>query len=147
MMKLRINLTLAVFCLLMTPWDANTMDKPLENLESLRWEYRLVVVHATGSAAEHALSNFKYYAPGIEERDIAWFLITDDAVSTNYNGTLADDFRENLLNTWFNPIPDQNTLLLIGKDGSLKSRSDDLDLESTFQTIDNMPMRRQEMRQ
>lgn len=140
-----ISLAVVAFCLMMTTEDAHTMDKPLENLERLRWEYRLVLVYATGKAADNALSNLEEYAPGIEDRDIAWFLLTDDALSTNYRGALADSLRENLLNSWFKPIPEGSTVLLIGKDGFLKSRSADLDLETTFQTIDSMPMRRQEM--
>lgn len=37
-------------------------------------------------------------------------------------------------------------VLLIGKDGGVKSRSSDLDLEATFGLIDQMPMRREEIR-
>jgi hypothetical protein len=35
--------------------------------------------------------------------------------------------------------------LLIGKDGGIKARADDLDLAALFERIDAMPMRRREM--
>lgn len=41
----------------------------------------------------------------------------------------------------------EDRVLLIGKDGGIKSREPSLNLEGIFRRIDAMPMRRQEMRQ
>ncbi len=39
----------------------------------------------------------------------------------------------------------KNEMILIGKDGSQKARSDELDLPQFFTKIDKMPLRRAEM--
>ena len=41
----------------------------------------------------------------------------------------------------------QSKVILIGKDGGIKSRFDRLDLEAIFSDIDAMPMRQYEMQQ
>ena len=50
------------------------------------------------------------------------------------------------MQSFFQPPPVGTAVVLIGKDGFVKSRSADLDLAETFATIDRMPMRRREMR-
>ncbi len=67
-------------------------------------------------------------------------------VHTNYPGTLEDGLQSQLMNRYFTPAPAETTLLLIGKDGGLKSRSTRLGFEEAFGLIDQMPMRMEEMR-
>ena len=61
-------------------------------------------------------------------------------------GKLDGQLREALMDSYFTPVPTETVVCLIDKDGMLKSRSADLDLEATFGLIDQMPMRRAEMR-
>jgi hypothetical protein len=56
------------------------------------------------------------------------------------------EMREQITDRYFTPEPAGTAVLLIGKDGNLKARSTDLDLEATFDLIDQMPMRREELR-
>jgi hypothetical protein len=121
-------------------------DRP-ESLEDLRWQYRVILVFAPEPQAARALSNLAEFSAGIEERDIAWFLLGEEnSLHTNFDEALQPGFREQLMARYFMPVPNGTAVLLIGKDGTVKSRSGDLDLEATFGLIDQMPMRRAEMR-
>ena len=136
-----------VLVFMMTVSDnINASDKKLVSIDSLRWKYRVILVSARDIFASNALSNLEERADDIEERDIAWFVIGNDALHTNYNGILDENLREQLLESYFTPEKSDPTVLLIGKDGQIKSRSPDLDLEATFGLIDQMPMRQQEAR-
>jgi hypothetical protein len=121
-------------------------DQELESLDSLRWEHRVILVFAGKADAAHAASNLQEFSSGIVERDIVWFVLDGEMIRTNYEGELDAGFSERLAQAYFRPAPTETAVVLIGKDGFVKSRSDDLDLESTFATIDRMPMRRREMR-
>lgn len=63
---------------------------------------------------------------------------------TNYSGPLAPELQANTLET-YRIEPGQ--VILIGKDGGVKSRLDQMDLDVLFSDIDAMPMRRREMQQ
>ena len=120
-------------------------DKPA-SLEDLRWKHRVILIFAREPYLSNALSNLDELKAEIEERDIAWFLINENTLHTNYDGKPGDQLREELMNSYFTPVPTETAVRLIGKDGTLKSSSIDLNLEATFGLIDRMPMRREEMR-
>lgn len=138
----------AVFllCIMATNNQIKAAEEKLAGLDSLRWNYRVLLVFAREPSASNASSNLHELAAEIEERDIIWFLLGNDALQTNYDGPLDDKLREIMLESYFTPKPSATAVLLIGKDGQVKSRSSDLDLEATFGLIDQMPMRRQEIR-
>ena len=120
-------------------------EKPA-SLEDLRWKYRVILVFAREPYISNALQNLDEFKAEIQERDIAWFVLDENALHTNYDGKLEDQLREKLMDSYFTPVPVETAVRLIGKDGTLKSRSSDLNLEATFGLIDRMPMRRAEMR-
>ena len=120
-------------------------EKPL-GLDDLRWKHRVILVFAREPYTSNALANLEQLAAEVEERDIAWFVLDDNALHTNYSGKLEVDLRSQLLDRYFTPVPTETAVLLIGKDGTLKSRSSNLDFEAEFGLIDQMPMRREEMR-
>ena len=120
-------------------------EKPL-GLENMRWKYRVILVFAREPNTSTALLNLDDFTAECEERDIVWFVLGNDVMYTNYDGKLEDRLREQLMDRYFTPVPSNTSVILIGKDGTLKSRSTDLDLEATFGLIDQMPMRREEMR-
>jgi len=126
--------------------DAQASEEKLADLQDLRWQNRVILIFAREPYMSNALSNLEELKAEIEERDIAWFVLGDNTLHTNYDGNLDDKLREALMDSYFTPMPAETAVRLIGKDGTVKSRSTDLDLEATFGLIDRMPMRREEMR-
>jgi len=132
--------------LVMTVSESTGAPGPrLTHLDELRWSHRVILVFAPGPQASRAAANLADFAAGIEDRDIVWFVLDGDTLRSNYPGTLGDTLPEQLVERYFSPLPAGTSVVLIGKDGGVKSRSTDLDLEATFGLIDRMPMRRREM--
>ena len=119
-------------------------EKPI-GLEDLRWKYRVILIFAREPYISNALSNLDEFKAEIEERDITWFVLGNNTLHTNYKGKLIHTLREQIVDRYLTPVPSETSVLLVGKDGTLKSRSSDLNLEATFGLIDQMPMRREEM--
>ena len=126
--------------------NAQASEEKPASLEDLRWKHRVILIFAREPYLSNALSNLDELKAEIEERDIAWFVLGDNTLHTNYDGKLDDQLREELMDSYFTPVPTETAVRLIGKDGTLKSSSSDLNLEATFGLIDRMPMRREEMR-
>jgi len=133
-------------CMMTVNVNAQASEEKPAGLQDLRWKYRVILIFAREPYISNALSNLEEFKTEIEERDIAWFVLDEITLHTNYEGKLEDQLREELMDSYFTPVPDETAVRLIGKDGTLKSRSIDLDLEATFGLIDQMPMRRAEMR-
>ena len=132
-------------CLITISFNSGALEEKPAGLDDLRWKYRVILVSALEPYRSSALANLDEFAAQIEERDIAWFVLGDDELHTNLKGELAGMLREQILDRYFTPVPTETAVLLIGKDGTIKSRSSDLDLEATFGLIDRMPMRQAEM--
>ncbi|WP_237068222.1 DUF4174 domain-containing protein [Microbulbifer guangxiensis] len=139
-MKLLFSMPFWLF-LLVHPLCAE--DRGMENLDSLQWKNRILIVRApvAGSDAEKTL---RAAATEISERHLVWFLITAEGMTSNYTGAIAGGFREMLLQRYF--TDGATNVVLIGKDGGVKAREASLDLEAIFKRIDSMPMRQEEMR-
>jgi len=133
-------------CLMTVKINAQASEEKPAGLEDLRWEYRVILIFAREPYMSNALNNLDEFKAEIEERDIAWFVLDDNTLHTNYDGKLKDQLRDELMDRYFTPVPVETAVRLIGKDGTVKSRSSDLNLEATFGLIDQMPMRRAEMR-
>lgn len=133
-------------CMMSINVSAQAPQEKPAGLQDFRWKYRVILIFAREPHRSNALQNLDEFRAEIEERDIAWFVLDDNSLHTNYDGKLDDQLREELMDSYFTPIPAETVVRLIGKDGTLKSRSIDLDLEATFGLIDQMPMRRAEMR-
>jgi len=115
----------------------------LSDLASLEWKYRIIVVDAPRNEA-NTLALLNQHTADINDRDIVWFILKEDIVLTNYPGQLAETFLSNTRNTYG---PGESNVILIGKDGGIKSRLDRFDLKAIFTKIDAMPMRQYEMQQ
>ena len=133
-------------CIMTINVNAQVLEEKPASLEDLRWQYRVILIFARDQYLSNALNNLDEFKAEIEERDIAWFVLDDNMLHTNYDGRLEDNLRQELMDSYFTPLPAETAVRLIGKDGTVKSRSIDLDLEATFGLIDRMPMRRAEMR-
>ena len=113
----------------------------LSDLASLEWESRVIVVNEMNDESE-ALALLEGHEAEIDDRHIIWFILKEDLAISNYPGRLAQEF---LSNTRARLGPRYDKVILIGKDGGIKSRSNHLDLEAIFSEIDAMPMRQYEM--
>ena len=116
----------------------------LERINELEWSSRIILVRAFGESEEvlKALRKLDYE---IQDRDIYWFVFTDENLETNYSGEIQENFYIDTLQTYFSD-PETN-MVLIGKDGSIKKKLKHLDLQVIFDLIDTMPMRQMEMRE
>jgi len=114
----------------------------LSDLSSLNWQNRLIVVNNIQNEKQ-ALTIFEKHVDQIDDRHIVWFIIKDNKVLSNYSGKLSESLLTNIQNKY---QIGQAKVVLIGKDGGVKSQFDFVDLESIFLQIDAMPMRQMEMR-
>lgn len=122
---------------------AQSSERPmLTDLSSLQWQNRVIVVNEVADA-EQTASLLESNAAGVNDRDLIWLVFDDSTTLTNYPGQLAPELKANTLKA-YQIKPGQ--VILIGKDGGVKSRLDQVDLDALFADIDAMPMRRNEMR-
>ncbi len=113
----------------------------LSNIDSLAWKNRVVIVNEIKNQ-DKSLQLLKEHVVQIDDRDIIWFSIKDNLVLSNYKGDLSSEFVSKIREK-FSHL--QNKVILIGKDGGIKSQSDYLNLEDIFSEVDSMPMRLFEM--
>ena len=138
--------TMLLIWLMTLSTNAKALEEKPIDLDDLRWKHRVILVSAHEPDTSIALANLNEFAAEIEERDIAWFVLSDDQLHTNYKGKLNHTLREQIIDRYFTTVQNETSVLLVGKDGDLKSHSSDLNLEATFGLIDQMPMRREEIR-
>ncbi|MGF1457065.1 MAG: DUF4174 domain-containing protein [Alphaproteobacteria bacterium] len=124
----------------------------VDPLAPFRWRYRPVLVFgspATREAVGAQDTLLRENAAGLWDRDIVVMRINDGPV------TLQDEtgrevrhgLQPDRLRAWFRVAPGQFAVILIGKDGGEKFRSQEpVAAEDLFALIDRMPMRRNEMR-
>ena len=73
---------------------SNASDNvPLNDISSLRWENRLIIVNQPTNP-DNALSLMKNHSQDIIERDIVWFILKGGETVTNYSGSLSKSFME-----------------------------------------------------
>ena len=115
----------------------------MNTISVLEWENRLVLVKIEVSDVVFAL--FNKYREAIDERHIIWFVQNHNQLLSNYPGELSKSLKEEI--SRYTTESDLANMILIGKDGYVKSRNNGLNIESIFEQIDQMPMRRYEMQQ
>lgn len=137
-----------VLIMLSINWLVHADKLPLStDLESLQWKNRIVIVNEDVNHSEDdkdAETEFNRHRAQINDRDILWFIHGDELLRSNYSGELSSDMIGSIRET---VSPGPGSVVLIGKDGGIKSRYDRLDLEAIFAEIDMMPMRQQEMQE
>ena len=118
-------------------------NKTLKSITELKWQHRIILIKEDISCDQHikSLINAKLE---INDRHILWFLICNNKLETNYAGTVDSDFINNISNKFF--VNNNDKVILIGKDGGVKRRTESLNLIGLFALIDTMPMRQSEMR-
>ncbi len=115
----------------------------LNNITDLQWKNRIIVMNEIENTSE-ILKLLKQSEEQITERDIIWFILDENEIISNFQSPLAMELSQNLQTQY---QLEENQVILIGKDGGLKSRFSGLKLNDIFGEIDAMPMRQAEMRQ
>ncbi len=115
-------------------------NRALDSLPDLRWKNRIVLVE---NATDQTISELVDHRGGIDERQIVWFCVVNGEIQSNYQGELAGGFLDHLREDYFKKTG--FPVLLIGKDGWVKSSNPSLDIDDYFAQIDAMPMRQAEM--
>ena len=113
----------------------------LYSLDDLQWKNRIIVVD---EATETIVGELEARKTEMEERQLLWFCIVNGQVRTNYGGELSDDLMRQIEEDYLRKSG--SPVLLIGKDGGIKSRDQQLDFDDYLAQIDSMPMRQSEMR-
>jgi len=126
-----------------------TEPTSISSMDSFTWRNRPVLVftpQAGHSLQDEQRQAFAGRSDGLRERDIVIFEVAGDSVTVdgrNAPNLLADGLRAR-----YRLRPSDAAVLLVGKDGGVKLRETRaLSVQTLFETIDAMPMRRQEMRQ
>ena len=119
-------------------------------LDEHLWRHRLIVLVApTSNDASVAQQRrlIEQRADALIDRDIQVYELFERGVSTLQGNPLADG-QAAMLRAELGEGPDARLLILIGKDGSVKRREAlPADLREKFLLIDEMPMRRAEIRE
>ncbi len=137
---------LLLTCMMIANAHTHASEKKLLGLDEMRWNYRVILVYALEPERAEALARLEKLEAEVEDRDIAWFVIDGETMRSNLDGQLEEGLRSQILARYFTPAPSETTLLLVGKDGTLKSISSGLEFEAAFGLIDQMPMRIEELR-
>ena len=119
------------------------------DLSDYRWKQRLLFIFSPSTTDATFLALDKRLAQTaleIEDRDMIIFRIFENIPSRlSDNSLLPGD--EEALRRRFGIEAGRFTVVLVGKDGGVKMVAHrDADLESIFNLINSMPMRKQEMR-
>lgn len=141
---------IAVLCvLILHPFlmTAEPSSEKLTDLRALQWTNRVLLVFAeNGSNGEELFEELEARQSEIDERDLLWFVLSDNGVKTNYPQALSETFADSVRKRHASGTG-KLEVVLIGKDGGVKGRYDRVDLPMVFARIDSMPMRQAEMRQ
>ena len=115
----------------------------LTKLSDLRWSNRIILIREDLNieVISQAISDRQFE---IEDRDILWFIFTSSDLLTNYQKPIAESFMQDTKAQYFQD--EAINAILIGKDGGVKNSAASIAFDPLFIQIDNMPMRKLEMR-
>lgn len=126
---------------------AGQQKKSLE-LSDYQWKNRLLLIFAPSLQSDeyqNQLLELKGEGDGLHDRDMKIFYMLEKGTSKVDQETLIVNNKEQLRDM-FNVVNGEFTVILIGKDGSEKLRSNSvLKMQKLFTVIDAMPMRQQEI--
>ncbi|CAM4425372.1 DUF4174 domain-containing protein [Vibrio agarivorans] len=132
----------ALFITLALP-GVSMAAEDINSLDELNWKNRVILVQepAKGEQIVKTLTDEKL---GIAERDVIWFVASNGKVSSNLTASVPDKLSKQVTGSFTNR---SRQTILIGKDGGVKSRTDEFDLHQLYKQIDAMPMRKREIEQ
>jgi hypothetical protein len=115
-------------------------ERALGSVDDLRWKNRVILVDETH---ERVIRELEAQRAGIDDRGLLWFCVLNGEIRSNYEGLLEAGFLAHIREDYF--AKTGFPVLLIGKDGGIKSRDLGLDIQGYFERIDAMPMRQAEI--
>ncbi|WP_170837157.1 DUF4174 domain-containing protein [Aquimarina amphilecti] len=119
-----------------------------QDLDKHRWEDRLILVLADSyknPKLVKQLKQFKNKSKSLEDRKLIVYQITPNSYQTGIDKNTST--KSNAVYKVYNPSNEDFKIILIGLDGSIKLKSNKVLLSTQiFDQIDQMPMRRQELR-
>lgn len=118
-------------------------------LDQFQWNNRILVVFANDSASkpyQSQINEFSSLEDELLDRDLILISIFDDGCATLDDQVISDSSADDI-RTQISPAAGGYSIFLIGKDGGVKLKQDEvLPPEELFRVIDRMPMRQREMR-
>lgn len=118
-------------------------------LSAYQWQHRILLVFAPSTASSHYRQQMHVWqtnSAGTDDRDLKLVQILATGES-QVDGRSISSASADRLRQQFGITPEECAVILVGKDGTEKQRSQTpIDLAMLFRTIDAMPMRQQEMR-
>lgn len=137
--------------LILLVFSANPLiaqNSDLSDLSDYKWQDRVLLIFSPNTynsdyrAQVDALQNI---SAGAKERDLKIFYALEQS-SASVKGALVSEDAIDELRSDFNISSSDFVVLLIGKDGNEKYRSDEfISSKKLFNEIDSMPMRKIEM--
>jgi len=112
-----------------------------QSLAELEWKYRLIL--ARSNDAEDITSLFDNYSEAVQDRKIAWFVLSGNKLHSNISKRMGPSLSAELkryISRYKN-----NDMVLIGYDGEAKSVDNVYNISNFFDEIDSMPIRQYEM--
>lgn len=127
----------------MATWvaDKHQSEPMLRDFAELQWTHRVLVVGGPEASAD-VVAELQYRRNEVEDRDLVWWVAVDGELHSNYQGRLAPELAQRLLD---GDTLGEKSVLLIGKDGGIKFDRRYFNLNGVFARIDSMPMRVREM--
>jgi hypothetical protein len=135
------------------PVQSKPSPKPIStpmsfHLSDHQWQHRVVLVFSPSEqspAYQQQMQRWQADRQGVRDRDLKLVEVVGKVGRVDgkpiTSASVARLWQE------FGVKPDEFLVILVGKDGTEKQRSQvPIDLAALFQTIDAMPMRQQEMR-
>ena len=111
----------------------------LHDIADFQWRNRVIIVLGSDNAA-HDIDALNAAKEPIDDREIIWFVSEGKGVASNYQGELESDFADYLQATY---NPHYSRLVYIDKDGGVKLRGDQLNLNDIFSLTDTNARQRE----
>ena len=141
--NLAVNKNRTILTLMLLLITLTTQGAGMNSLSDYQWKNRLILVQATDETAGE-IDTLRSARAEVDDRDIVWFVNTGADLVSNQDGVSSS--LESEIKALLDQFRSDERVLLIGKDGGMKSREPSLDLDAIFRRIDRMPMRMREMR-
>lgn len=141
--NLAVNKNRTILTLMLLLITLTTQGAGMNSLSDYQWKNRLILVQATDENAGE-IDTLRSARAAVDDRDIVWFVNTGADLVSNQDGVSSS--LESEIKALLDQFRSDERVLLIGKDGGMKSREPSLDLDAIFRRIDRMPMRMREMR-
>jgi len=120
-------------------------NQNITTIESLEWKNRIILIRENKDC-KSTITRLKQAKIEIDERHILWFISCNQRhFVSNFTGEISVALPNSIKQKYFSN--NKHNVVLIGKDGGVKYRSQKLHLNEINTLIDSMPMRQAEMRE